>query len=133
MASTALRNEPDEYVVPTYESDYAGWAFHQAMLVRSGQFQLLDRAWVAEELDGLARQEFDRLASALRLIMQHMLKWDFQIERRSRNWTVTIGLQRDVAEQQIWIIPASSRVGPKPLLALIRACAVSPPARPTCR
>ena len=101
MASTALRNEPDEYVAPTYEGDYAGWAFHQAMLVRSGQFQLLDRAWVAEELDGLARQEFDRLASALRLILQHMLKWDFQTERRSRSWTVTIGLQRDVAEQQI--------------------------------
>ena len=101
MASTALRNEPEEYVVPTYESDFAGWAFHQAMLVRSGQFQLLDRAWVAEELDSLARQEFARLESALCLVLQHMLKWDFQPERQSRSWTITIALQRIAAETQI--------------------------------
>ena len=101
MVSHALRNEPDEYVVPTYESDYAAWAHHQAMLLRAGQLHLLDRAWIAEELDSLGKQEFQRLESAVRLILQHMLKWDYQPERRSRSWTVTISLQRDVANRQL--------------------------------
>lgn len=99
MASIALRNEPDEYVVPTYESDYAAWAFHQAMLLRSGQVHLLDRAWIAEELDSLGKQEFQRLESALRLVLQHMLKWDHQPALRSRSWTNTISVQRGTAER----------------------------------
>lgn len=100
MASTALRNEPG-YVVPTYESDYAGWAHHQAMLLRAGQLHLLDRAWIAEELDSLGTHEFNSLRSALALILQHILKWDFQTERRSRSWTVTIAEQRERAQDQI--------------------------------
>ncbi len=101
MAGTALRNEPTEYVVPTYKSDYAGWAHYQAMLLRAGQLHLLDRAWIAEEMDDLGHVEFDKLESALRLVLQHMLKWDHQPERRSRGWTTTIALQRIAAERQI--------------------------------
>lgn len=100
MATTQLKDDLT-YVVPTYEGDYAGWAHHQAMLLRAGQLHLLDRAWIAEELDSLGAQEFNSLRSALTLILQHMLKWDHQTERRSRSWTMTIAEQRARAQEQI--------------------------------
>ena len=100
MASTALRNQPD-YVVPTYKQDYAGWAFHQAMLLRSGQLHLLDRAWIAEELDSLGGGEYNALESVLVRVLQHMLEWDHQPERRSPSWWLSIANHRDMAERQL--------------------------------
>ncbi len=99
--ATLLRNEPEDYVVPTYESDYAAWAFHQAMLLRSGQLHLLDRAWIAEEIEDLGHEQFDKLESALARLLQHILKWEHQPERRSRSWTLTIAEQRRRSERQI--------------------------------
>ena len=98
MASKAA---PNDYVVPGYEDDFAAWAFHQAMLVRSGQFHLLDRWWIAEELDSLGRGEFDKLESALRAVLMHMLKWDHQPTHRSRGWTNSIKAQRKRVAKQL--------------------------------
>lgn len=100
MATAALPND-QTFVVPTYEGDYAGWAHHQAMLLRAGQLHLLDRTRIAEELDSLGTQEFNSLRSALTLILQHILKWDYQSDRRSRSWTLTIAEQRDRVQDQI--------------------------------
>lgn len=100
MATTALFGDQAQ-AIPTYEGDYAGWAHYQAMLLRAGQLHLLDRAYIAEELDSLGTQEFNSLRSALTLILQHILKWDHQAERRSRSWTLTIAEQRERSQDQI--------------------------------
>lgn len=89
-----MASHSKQYDLPTYEGDLAAWAFHQAMLLRSGQLHLLDRAWIAEELDSLGRQEFDKLESALRLVLLHILKWQFQPERRTRSWSTSITTHR---------------------------------------
>ncbi|KPF60991.1 hypothetical protein IP88_15810 [alpha proteobacterium AAP81b] len=99
MATKALRNST--YIVPTYEGDFAAWAHHQAMLLRAGQLHLLDKGWLAEEIDDLGREQYHRLESALRLILTHLLKWDHQPERRSRSWSATIRTQRRHAERQL--------------------------------
>ncbi len=84
----------DRYTVPTHDGDHAAWAHHQAMLLRAGQLHLIDKPWIAEELEDLGRSEFRQLESALRLVLSHLLKWDHQPERRSRSWTASIGTRR---------------------------------------
>ena len=49
---------------------------------------------LAEEIESLGREQFNKLESALRVLMLHMLKWDHQAERRSRSWWASIGEQR---------------------------------------
>ena len=42
----------------------------------------------------MSKRERDRLLSSLRLIMHHLLKWDYQPQRRSRSWLGTIQRER---------------------------------------
>lgn len=78
-----------------YERDFYSWALEQAALVREGRFDVIDRANIVEELESLGREQFSKLASALRVLMMHMLKWDHRPEKRSRSWLSSIVVQRD--------------------------------------
>lgn len=91
----------NRYAVPTYEDDFAAWAHHQAMLLRAGQLHLIDRAWIAEELDTLGRTEFRTLESAILRVLQHLLKWDHQPDRRSKSWLQSIFHHRRLATSQL--------------------------------
>lgn len=78
-----------------YERDFYSWALEQAELMREGRFEEVDRANIVEELEILGREQFNGLVSALRVLMMHMLKWDYQPEKRSRSLLTTIVTQRD--------------------------------------
>jgi len=62
--------------------------------VRDGHWTAVDRENLAEEIESLGREQFNKLASALRVLMLHMLKWDHQPRKRSRSWTLSIAAQR---------------------------------------
>ena len=38
----------------------------------------------------MGREQFNKLESAIRVLLVHMLKWDHQPELRSRSWTLSI-------------------------------------------
>jgi hypothetical protein len=61
----------------------------------------VDRRNVAEEIESLEREQFNKLESALRLLMLHMLKWDHQPVLRSRRWVLSIEAQRLELEEVI--------------------------------
>jgi hypothetical protein len=82
-----------------YETDFYTWAMEQAALLRAGHANDADLGNIAEELEGLARSEYRELRSSLARILQHMLKWDHQPERRSRSWAGSIGVHRVRVEQ----------------------------------
>jgi hypothetical protein len=82
----------------TYERDLYTWSQEQARLVREGRWEAVDRENVAEEIESLGREQFNKLVSALRVLMLHMLKWDHQPERRSRSWVLSIKTQRNDLE-----------------------------------
>jgi len=77
-----------------YEADFSAWLLEQATLIRAGRIAEMDAVNVAEELEGMARSEFRSLVSSLRIVILHMLKWDFQPERRSTSWASSINEQR---------------------------------------
>ena len=78
-----------------YEQDYSQWAETMADLLASGNFTRLDIENLVEEVRDLSKRERDRLLSSLRLILHHLLKWDYQSHKRSRSWQNTIGRERD--------------------------------------
>jgi hypothetical protein len=99
MAVRPTESEAD--LVPTaasagasYERDFYAWSLEQARLVREGRWDAVDRDNVAEEIESLGREQFNKLESALRVLMLHMLKWDQQPALRSRSWVLSIETQR---------------------------------------
>src|SRR5262245_1131213 len=95
-----------------YELDFYGWLVEQARHVRDGRWDAIDRDNLAEEIESLGREQFNKLESALRVLMLHMLKWDFQPERRTRSWVLSIEAQRLELEDVL-----SDNPGLKPRIA----------------
>lgn len=90
---TKLRPQTDA-VRARYEDDLYSWAVEQAALLRAGRTDEVDTRNIAEELDDVGQEQYDKLESALRIILMHLLKWDYQPERRSRSWRLSILVQR---------------------------------------
>ncbi len=79
---------------PAKEADLYSWALRQAKLLREGKLSEIDPAAIAEEIDDVGEEQYDKLESALRVVMLHILKWDHQPERRSGSWTASVREQR---------------------------------------
>jgi len=85
---------PDEPVRADYAGDFYSWLMEQARAVREGRWGAVDRENLAEEIESLGREQFNKLESALRVLLLHFLKWDHQPDRRSRSWALSIEAQR---------------------------------------
>lgn len=96
MASTKVQErtalEPE---AGTYETDFYTWTIDQAAALRDGRLSELDIDNLAEEIEDLGKEVFSKLTSSYRIIVLHMLKWDHQVERRSRSWTISIRTHRN--------------------------------------
>src|ERR1700757_2119353 len=77
-----------------YDRDFYSWLMEQARFVREGRWDALDRDNLAEEIESLGREQFNKLESALRVLLLHLLKWDHQPEKRTRSWAISIKDQR---------------------------------------
>ena len=73
-----------------YEEDTHAWALEQADLLKAGHFADLDLINLADEVADVGRREYDKLESDLARVIQHLLKWDYQPDRRSRSWVNTV-------------------------------------------
>jgi len=78
----------------SYEQDFELWAEQMSDLLASGRFSELDIENLVEEVRDLSKRERDRLLASLRLILHHLLKWDYQPQRRSHSWLGTIQQER---------------------------------------
>src|SRR5215207_6482370 len=84
-----------------YENDLYSWALHQSRLIQEGRLAEADLANIAEELADLGRSEYRELRSALARVIQHLLKWDFQADKRSASWRNSIEVHRVHARQTL--------------------------------
>jgi Domain of unknown function DUF29 len=83
------------------EADLYSWAVRQAELLRAGKLAEIDAAAIAEEIDDVGEEQYDKLESALHVLMLHLNEWDHQPDKRSRSWTITIREQRRRAQRQL--------------------------------
>jgi len=77
-----------------YERDFYAWALHNAQLLYEGKLSEIDRTHIAEELEGMGNRDKRELISRLVVLITHLLKWQFQSERRSKSWKSTIFEER---------------------------------------
>ena len=95
-----------------YKEDIHAWALEQVELLKAGRFAEIDALNIAEEIQDVAEREYDKLQSALAIILLHILKWDHQPERRSRSWQNSILEHRARVERQLRKFPSlKSRTG----------------------
>ena len=77
-----------------YDSDFVAWLEEQAAHLRAGRLAALDIENVAEELEGLARNDRHELANRLETLILHLLRWDHQPDQRSNRWRSIVAEQR---------------------------------------
>ena len=82
-----------------YETDFYAWTQQQALLLQQQQWTQLDLPNLIEEIESLGKQQRAELRNRLSVLIGHLLKWEYQSERRSRSWLATIRIQRlDISE-----------------------------------
>jgi len=90
----------------SYETDIVAWANQQAWLVRNKKFDLLDLEHIAEEIESVGISEQRELASRMAVLLQHLLKWQYQPERRGISWQLTIRNQREKIKRRLKKTPS---------------------------
>jgi hypothetical protein len=78
-----------------YERDYYLWLQETSRLLKAKKFTHIDVENLIEEIESLGKREKEKLISSLRLIYQHLLKWQYQPSKRSKSWSNTIIRERD--------------------------------------
>ena len=87
-----------------YDVDLVSWSEHQAdLLRRRAAGELVNDAdfdWqnIAEEIESVGSNTRRELRNRLARLLQHLLKWHYQPEHRSRSWRSTIRTQRQEIE-----------------------------------
>ncbi|HEY9012937.1 MAG TPA: DUF29 domain-containing protein [Devosia sp.] len=87
-------NKVDLKKLASYEEDFALWSAEQAALIRAGKFDRVDLENAAEELESLGRSEEHQIDSRMEVLLQDLLKWHFQPEKRTNSWNASILEQR---------------------------------------
>ncbi|MEA5602584.1 DUF29 domain-containing protein [Nostoc sp. UHCC 0252] len=82
-----------------YETDFYAWTQQQVTLLRNEQWSQIDLQNLIEEIQSLGKQQRQELRNRLSVLIGHLLKWQYQPQRRSRSWLATLRIQRlDIAE-----------------------------------
>ncbi|MEH2369621.1 DUF29 domain-containing protein [Nostoc sp.] len=82
------------YTSHLYETDFYDWTQKQVSLLKTQQWEQLDTLNLIEEIETLGRRERQELRNRLGVLLGHLLKWQFQAEKRSNSWLGTIREQR---------------------------------------
>jgi hypothetical protein len=77
-----------------YETDFYAWMQQQVSLLHDRQWDQIDTVNLIEELETLGRKERQELRNRLAVLLGHLLKWQFQGEKRSTSWLSPIREQR---------------------------------------
>ena len=82
-----------------YETDFYLWTQQQAALLRQGLLSAVDAANLAEEVESMGSSQKNALQSYLFNIMMHLLKWQYQPDRRGTSWELSIDNGRNAIER----------------------------------
>jgi hypothetical protein len=73
-----------------YDRDYYLWLSKTVKLVREEKLSELDLIHLIEELEDMGRSEKRAVESNLVVVLMHLLKYQYQPQKRSNSWKVTI-------------------------------------------
>lgn len=73
-----------------YEQDFCLWLEQTVKFLKENNFSALDRDHLIEELESMGRSEKRAIESNLRVLLMHLLKYQYQPSHRSNSWLATI-------------------------------------------
>jgi hypothetical protein len=88
------------------DTDYHARALETAQRARENQLTLEDWDWIIEELEEMARSERSEVENRAIVLLHHLLKWEYQPDRRSSGWRGTIKEQRQRIEKRLKTQPS---------------------------
>lgn len=83
-----------ETTATLYRADFYAWTKKQAALLQAEEFENLDLPNLIEEIEAMGTSQRNEVISRLKVLLMHLLKWQFQADHRSRSWRNTINVQR---------------------------------------
>ena len=104
----------------TYETDFYLWTQQQADLLRQGAVSALDIENLIEEIDDMGASNRRSLGSFLELVIMHLLKWQYQPQRRGTSWRTSISKGRNAIERTLEYSPSLKRQLPEMIVAEYR-------------
>src|ERR1700724_40418 len=73
-----------------YEHDETAWLEAMSALAASGRFAEMDFLNLSEHLTDMAKRDRREVFSRLVVLLSHLLKWEYQPDRRSGSWRGTL-------------------------------------------
>jgi hypothetical protein len=73
-----------------YLTDFSSWIDQTAQLLRERRWHEIDVEKLIEEVEDLGKSERRGIASQLTRLLLHLLKWQYQPQRRSDSWLDSI-------------------------------------------
>ncbi|MGI8988977.1 MAG: DUF29 domain-containing protein [Bryobacteraceae bacterium] len=89
-----------------YDRNFYEWTQATAQSLRAGQLDSVDLDRVAEELQDMGKRDKLELESRMDVLVAHLLKWDYQPEKRSDSWANTVEEQRRRIQRQLALMPS---------------------------
>src|SRR5258707_1220135 len=77
-----------------YDQDETAWLDAMSELIRLGRFDALDYPNLAEYLTDMAARDRREVRSRLVVLLLHLLKWEYQPDKRTHSWRTTVLNQR---------------------------------------
>lgn len=86
---------------PLYDRDFVAWAETTAQLLKAHCWDEVELEALIDEVEDLSRREKEALRSNLKVILLHLLKWEYQPHRRSNSWRSTLREHRERITESI--------------------------------
>ena len=77
-----------------YDTDFNLWVEAQLSALRLRRLEELDLFNLIEEIEDLAKRDKKALRSHVKVLLVHLLKWQFQAANRSNSWRASIANAR---------------------------------------
>jgi hypothetical protein len=90
----------------TYETDFYRWTQETAEKLRQGRLSEVNMEELIEELEDMGKSQRRALERRLALLLMHLLKWQYQPERRGKSWRQTVKNQRKGVKRVLKVNPS---------------------------
>lgn len=101
QAANTLRPVSENELAVLYDRDYFAWIEATLRRLQQQDYSSVDWSNLIEEIADMGRSEKRSLESNLVIVLLHLLKWQYQSERRSRSWAASIAEHRRRIRKQL--------------------------------
>jgi hypothetical protein len=81
-----------------YNTDFNLWTQQTVIALKSGDLQTVDLDNLIEEIEAMTRSDKREIFNRLKVLIMHLLKCQYQPQKKTTSWIKTINEQRDQIE-----------------------------------